>query len=65
MPEPKLPRAAFDAMIARAGLSLSTAQADEIYAAYGTLEMLCERLHAPLPPEAEPAIIYDLARKTL
>ena len=57
MAEPKLPRAAFDALLERAGIVLSAAKAAELYAAYGTLERLCERLHAPLPPEAEPATI--------
>jgi hypothetical protein len=61
MPEPKLNRAAFDALVARAGLKLGDAQAQELYAAYATLEMLCERLHAPLPLEAEPALIYRAA----
>lgn len=57
---PKMSRAAFDALLARAGLDLSEAQQAELYGAYASLEMLCERLHAPLPLEAEPATIFTL-----
>ena len=57
---PKLARAAFDLLLARAGLTLSEAQKAEIYGAYATLEQLCDRLHAPLPVEAEPATIFTL-----
>jgi hypothetical protein len=60
MPQPKLSRAAFDALVRRAGLVLSEEKAAELYAAYGTLEMLCERVHAPLPVEAEPAMTFTL-----
>lgn len=58
MSQPKLSRAAFDAILARAGIALGEPQAAEIYAAWGTLEMLCERLHQRLPAEAEPATIF-------
>ena len=58
MPEAKLGRAAFDAVLRRAGIVLTEAKAQELYAAYGTLEMLCDRLYVPpLPPQAEPATI--------
>jgi hypothetical protein len=57
---PKIARAAFDLLLARAGLTLTEAQKAEIYGAYASLEMLCERLHAPLPVEAEPATIFTL-----
>ena len=57
---PKISRAAFDALLARAGLVLSEAQKAELYGAHASLEMLCERLHAPLPLEAEPATIFTL-----
>jgi hypothetical protein len=55
---PKLARAGFDLLLARAGLTLSEAQKAELYVAYASLEMLCERLHAPLPLDAEPAITF-------
>lgn len=60
MQEPKLSRAAFDSLLGRAGIRLDAAHADELYHAYGTLEALCERLHAPLPHETEPATIYAM-----
>jgi hypothetical protein len=56
----KISRVAFDLLLARAGLDLGEAQKAEIYAAYASLEMLCERLHAPLPLAAEPATIFTL-----
>jgi hypothetical protein len=55
---PKLPRAGFDLLLARAGLTLSEAQKAELYIAYASLEMLCERLHEPLPLDAEPAVMF-------
>ena len=57
---PKISRAEFDAFLARAGLDLGEAQKAELFGAYASLEMLCERLHAPLPLEAEPATIFTL-----
>jgi hypothetical protein len=57
---PKISRAAFDLLLARADLGLSEAQKAELYGAYASLEMLCERLHAPLPLSAEPATIFTL-----
>ena len=56
--QPKLPRAAFDLLLARAGLTLDEAHKAELYTAYASLELLCERLHAPLPLDAEPAVIF-------
>lgn len=58
----KITRAEFDALLARAGLALGEERAAEIYRAWTSLEMLLEHVRAPLPVEAEPAIIYDLAR---
>jgi hypothetical protein len=59
---PKISRAAFDLLLARAGLGLNEAQKAELYGAYASLEILCERLHAPLPLGAEPATIFTLDR---
>ncbi|HUK58222.1 MAG TPA: hypothetical protein VLV50_03245 [Stellaceae bacterium] len=56
-----LTRAEFDALLARAGLVLGEAQKGEIYRAWGTLEQLIERVRG-LPPEAEPATIYETPR---
>jgi hypothetical protein len=55
---PKISRAEFDFLMRRAGLTLSEQQSEELYGAYASLEMLCERLHAPLTLDAEPAIIF-------
>ena len=59
---PKISRAEFDFLLARAGLAMSEAQKAELYGAYASLEMLCERLHAPLPLATEPATIFTLDR---
>ena len=51
-------RAEFEALVARAGLTLAEAQKDELHRAYRSLELLLERVRRPLPPEAEPATIF-------
>jgi len=58
----RLTRAEFDALLARAGIVLGEERAAEIFRAWASLETLIERVRANLPPEAEPATIYDLAR---
>jgi len=57
---PKISRAEFEFLARHAGLSLTAEQKAELYAAYASLEALIERLHAPLPLEAEPATIFTL-----
>ena len=59
---PKISEAEFDALVRRAGMSLSPQQRSEIYRAYGVIEMLTERLRQPRSFEIEPATIYTLDR---
>jgi hypothetical protein len=58
MAAPRTSRTEFDALARRAGLQLSAAQSTELYAAWGTLETLIERLKTPYPSSAEPATIF-------
>jgi len=58
MAAPRESRAAFDALVRRAGLTLSEAQAAELHIAWGTLEALIERLRVPAPSDLEPATIF-------
>jgi hypothetical protein len=60
---PKISRSEFSFLLRRAGLTLGEAQQDELYGAFASLEMLMERLHAPLPLAAEPALIYVADRQ--
>ncbi len=62
MRQARITRAEFDTLVARAGLELSEDRKAELHRAYASLEMLIERLRAPLPPEAEPATIYAIPR---
>jgi hypothetical protein len=55
-------RAEFDALLARAGIALSEAKADEIFRAYASLERLLALVRGHAPPEAEPATIYEIPR---
>jgi len=62
MPAPKatITRNEFDARVRRHGLPLSEEQSSELYAAYGYIEAMAERVRAGgnRPREAEPALIY-------
>jgi hypothetical protein len=57
-----LTRAEFDALLVRQGLALSEAQKAEIYRAWGSLELLIARVRGHVPPEAEPATIYEMPK---
>ena len=57
---PKISEAEFDALVRRAGMTLSPQQRSEIYRAYGVIEMLTERLRQPRRFDVEPATIYTL-----
>jgi hypothetical protein len=50
--------AEFEVLVAQAGLPLSAAQKQEIHQAYGLLEDMLARVNAPMPREAEPALIF-------
>lgn len=55
---PKMTRSDFDVLVAQSGLPLSDAQKQEIHQAYGLLEEMVARVAAPMPREAEPALIF-------
>ena len=57
MPPPIDP-AAFAALVAATGLTLDPAQITSLREGYALVEPLLERLHAPLPREAEPALTF-------
>ncbi len=56
-------RAAFDALMRRAGLRLSAADEDEMFAAWGALHALTQRLRDPeRSPMADPLPVVRLPR---
>ena len=63
MPAPKAEnlRDDFDALVRASGLMLSEDQKSELYAAYGYVEAMAERVRAggKRPRSAEPAIIFN------
>lgn len=55
----KLPPQDFDALLRRAGLSLSPDEAADLYGAWEHIEPMLERIRAGARPrEAEPALIF-------
>ena len=67
MPAPKaiITRNEFDALIRRSGLSVTEEQMSELYAAYGYVEAMAERVRAGghRPREAEPALVFNPAKR--
>jgi hypothetical protein len=55
---PTITPEAFDALIAQTGLPLSNEQKATLLAVYPTLQAMIARAAAPLPREAEPALIF-------
>ncbi len=55
---PSIDPVAFAALVAATGLPLDAAQIATLREGYALVEPLLERLHAPLPREAEPALIF-------
>lgn len=50
---------AFSRMLDRTGLSLTATQKSVLFDAYPMFEAMLARATAPLPREAEPAVIFD------
>lgn len=57
MPDP-IPEPVFDALMARAGITLDPEGRASIHGASGLLLALIERLHATRPVEVEPASVF-------
>ena len=67
MPAPKatITLNEFAALMRRSGLSLTGEQVSELYAAYGYVEVMAERVRAGgnRPREAEPALVFNPIRR--
>jgi hypothetical protein len=57
---PPIDEAELEAMLARAGLTLTPAQVKEILPGAEIFRRMIERVNAPLPREAEPALTFDV-----
>jgi hypothetical protein len=57
--KPKISEADFAVLVAQTGLTLTATQRQDIYDVYGLVEAMRERVHAPLPREAEPSLIFQ------
>lgn len=55
---PSLTAEEFAILAAQTGLPLSDAQKATLHAAYPLLQAIIERVSAPMPREAEPALIF-------
>ena len=60
---PSIDEAELDAILKRAGLSLTPEQVKGILPGAVILQGLIARLNAPLPREAEPALTFDVEQK--
>jgi len=57
---PPIDEAELEAMLVRAGLTLTPAQVKEILPGAEIFRGMIERVNAPLPREAEPALTFDV-----
>ena len=60
MSTPPIAEAELEAMLARAGLTLTPAQVKEILPGAEIFRRMIERVNAPLPREVEPALTFDV-----
>ena len=60
MSTPPIDEAELEAMLVRAGLTLTPAQVKEILPGAEIFHRMIERVNAPLPREAEPALTFDV-----
>jgi hypothetical protein len=60
---PSISEQDFSVLVAQTGLPLSPEQKRDLYEIYGFIEQQVARVHAPLPREAEPALIFRLGEK--
>lgn len=59
--KPSIDLATFATLVDQSGLTLTLEQIASIYEGYGYLEAMIARVNAPLPREAEPALIFRAA----
>jgi hypothetical protein len=57
---PPIDEAELEAMLVRAGLTLTTDQVRAILPGAEIFRRMIERVNAPLPREAEPALTFDV-----
>ncbi len=55
---PEISEHDFAVLVAQSGLTLSPEQRRDLFGVYGYLEQQVARVHAPLPREAEPALVF-------
>ncbi|HSS83365.1 MAG TPA: hypothetical protein VLL30_06260 [Reyranella sp.] len=60
MSTPPIDEAELEAMLVRAGLTLTPAQVKEILPGAEIFRRMIERVNGPLPREAEPALTFDV-----
>jgi len=48
----------FSARLDQAGLTLTEAQKSELFGVYPLIQAMIARVHAPLPRDAEPSVIF-------
>ena len=63
MPEPPLSEADVAAILARAGLTLDSDQVRAILPGAVILRRLADQVRAPLPREAEPAVVFEAEQR--
>jgi hypothetical protein len=56
--KPRISEDSFAVLMAQTGLTLTPAQRRDIYDAYGLVEAMRDRVHAPLPRAAEPSLTF-------
>ena len=57
--KPTISQAEFAVLVTQTGLTLTAEQSHDIYAVYGLIEAMRDRVHAPLPRGAEPSLIFQ------
>ena len=60
MSTPPIDEAELEAMLVRAGLTLTPAQVKEVLPGAEIFRRMIERVNGPLPREAEPALTFDV-----
>jgi hypothetical protein len=61
--KPSISEQDFSVLVAQSGLPLSPEQKQDLFQVYGFIEQQVARVHAPLPREAEPALIFRFGEK--